>query len=342
VHGVSSGFAAPLQPPVALSHIAFIKQSSQVIGVPGAHVVAAHLSFVVHGSPSSQAVPGEGSTLHPVAGSHVFLVHGLVSEQSGAGPPTHLPARQASWSVHLLLSLHGVASAEGAWLHCWVAGLQVSTVHGSLSLQSRPTPPHLPPVHLSPVVHALPSSQVVLSVLLGLTQPVDELHESVVQSFLSSQEIMPPGWQAPLWHESPWVQTLLSVHGVLLATGPCTQAPEALQASVVQGFPSSVQPAPAGLKPFGGQTVPLQVSARSHSPVELRHTGLGLVPSEKSHAPLTHRSCVQRLPSLQVPHAAPFLPQAAALWLPGAMHTLLLTQPVQHAPLMQTPLGQGV
>jgi hypothetical protein len=96
------------------------------------------------------------------------------------------------------------------------------------------------------------------------------------------------------------------------------------------------------LKPFGGQTVPLQISAGSHSPVELRQAGLGLVANEKLQTPLTHRSCVQTLPSLQVPHAAPFFPQAVAFWFPSATHVLLLTQPVQHAPLMQTPLGQGV
>jgi hypothetical protein len=76
------------------------------------------------------------------------------------------------------------------------------------------------------------------------------------------------------------VQTLLSVHGELLATGPCTQEPEALHASVVQGFPSSVHPCPAALKPLGGQTVPLQVSARSHSPAELRQVGAGVVAAE--------------------------------------------------------------
>ncbi len=245
-HGVSSGLGVPLQPPVALSQIPFIKHSSHVIGVP-AHVVAEHLSPVVQALPSSQVAPGMGSTLQPVVISHVFLVHALVSEQSSAGPPTHLPLRQASWSVHLLLSLHGVLSAAGAWLHIWVAGLQVSTVHGSLSLQSRPMPPHLPAVHLSPVVHALPSSQGVLSSLLVLTHPVDRSHVSAVHSFRSSHGIMAPGRHVPAWQESPWLQTLLSVHGVLSATGPCTQAPDELQASVVQGFPSSEHPAPAGL-----------------------------------------------------------------------------------------------
>jgi len=65
-------------------------------------------------------------------------------------------------SVHLSLSVHGVLFGALAWLHCWMAGSQVSMVHGSLSLQLRPMPPHLPPVHLSPVVQALPSLQTVL------------------------------------------------------------------------------------------------------------------------------------------------------------------------------------
>jgi hypothetical protein len=147
-------------------------------------------------------------------------------------------------SVHLLLSLQGVLSMAGAWLHIIVAGSHVSTVHGSLSLQLTPMPPHLPAVHLSPVVQALPSSQVVLSILLVLTHPIIRSHVSVVQSFRSSHGIMAPDRHVPPWHESPWVQTLLSLHGVLSAAGPCTQAPALLQASVVQGFPSSEHAAP--------------------------------------------------------------------------------------------------
>jgi hypothetical protein len=66
------------------------------------------------------------------------------------------------------------------------------------------------------------------------------------------------------------------------------------------------------------------------------------VAAEKSQTPLTHRSCVQTLLSLHAVHAAPFLPHALALSLPSAMQTPLLTQPVQHAPLMQSPPVQGV
>jgi hypothetical protein len=145
----------------------------------------------------------------------------------------------------------------------------------------------------------------------------------------------------PLWHESPWVQTLLSVQGVLLAALSCTHAP-LLHASVVHGLPSSVHPAPSGLKPFTGHVVPLHVSATSHSPFALRQTVLAGAACVKSHAPLTHRSVVQTLLSLHPPQAAPFLPQVFAFSLPSATHAPPLTQPVQHEPLMQTPFGQGV
>jgi hypothetical protein len=138
------------------------------------------------------------------------------------------------------------------------------------------------------------------------------------------------------------VQTLLSVHIVLLATGPCTQAPEASQASVVQGFPSSVHPWPAALWPSGGQTVPLQISATSHSPFAMRHGVFGATAAVKSQTPFTHRSSVQALVSAHPPHAAPFLPQVFAFWLPSATHAPPLTHPVQQAPAMQTPFGQGV
>ena len=77
--------------PVVLSHVAFCKHSSHVIGTPPPHVVPAHFSPVVHASPSSQVAPGLGSTLQPVAGSHEFFVQGFVSEQSCAGPGVQRP-----------------------------------------------------------------------------------------------------------------------------------------------------------------------------------------------------------------------------------------------------------
>ena len=53
----------------------------------------------------------------------------------------------------------------------------------------------------------------------------------------------------------------------------CVQAgPFPVQTSFVQTFPSSVQVVPPGLNPSGGHAlpVPVQLSARSHSPAEGR------------------------------------------------------------------------
>jgi len=123
----------------------------------------------------------------------------------------------------------------------------VSAVHGLLSLQSTPMPAHFPAVHLSPMVQALPSSHIASSGLFTLAQPVIVSQLSTVQSLLSLHVTGVPAWHLPVWHESPCVQTLLSVQGVLLATGSCAHPPPWLQASVVQTLPSSVHGAPAGL-----------------------------------------------------------------------------------------------
>jgi hypothetical protein len=54
-------------------------------------------------------------------------------------------------------------------------------------------PAHLPAVHLSPVVQALPSSHMVLSSLFTFEQPVMGSQLSVVQSLLSLHVTGAPG-----------------------------------------------------------------------------------------------------------------------------------------------------
>jgi hypothetical protein len=93
----------------------------------------------------------------------------------------------------LLLSVQGVPSCRLVRAHCWLAGLQVSAVQGLLSLQSTPMPPHRPLVHLSPVVHALPSSHIASLGRLTLAQPVIRSQLSTVQSLLSLQVTGVPG-----------------------------------------------------------------------------------------------------------------------------------------------------
>ena len=93
-----------------------VSQESSVHTLPSSQIfnAATHLpppqtSPVVHGLPSSQ-VAALGSVTHAFAGSHESSVHGFLSSQSGAAPPTHLNAAstgsvpQASPEVHALPS----------------------------------------------------------------------------------------------------------------------------------------------------------------------------------------------------------------------------------------------
>lgn len=92
----------------------------------------------------------------PVFTSQLSEVHGSLSSQTLAAPPTH--ALLAHWSplVQGLPSLHGRLLA--VCRHSPVAALQVSSVHRLLSLQKTGwLPLQLPFRHVSSVVHALPS-----------------------------------------------------------------------------------------------------------------------------------------------------------------------------------------
>ncbi len=136
--------------------------------MPGSQVLLAHWSPVVQASPSSQAMLLAVLMQSPNA-SQPSSVHGLPSSQEAGAWPEQTPPWQVSPVVQELPSSQapvlGVARQP-------VAGLQLSSVHWSPS--SQPTgvlPPHWPALHDSPVVHALPSSQVAVSSLL-ITQPI--------------------------------------------------------------------------------------------------------------------------------------------------------------------------
>ena len=65
--------------------------------------------------------------------------------------------------------------------------MQVSVVHRFPSLQENAPPEHVPPLHTSPVVQALASSHDVPSAGEWTQDPDGASHESVVQTFPSSQ-----------------------------------------------------------------------------------------------------------------------------------------------------------
>jgi hypothetical protein len=119
-----------------------------------------------------------------------------------------------------------------------VAPSQLSVVQGLLSSQDLALPAWQAPYkQTSPVVQALPSSQ--LALLLVLVQlPVVVSQPSVVQGLLSLQTLALPGWQLPPKQLSLVVQALPSLQ--LTALLVVRQLPVAWsQLSVVQRLPSS-------------------------------------------------------------------------------------------------------
>jgi hypothetical protein len=128
-------------------------------------------------------------------------------------PPTQVPAWQVSTVVQTVPSEHGLVSSFVKTQP--LAGLHESSVHALLSLQTTGEPLHAPPLHESPLVHALPSEHALASLLVK-TQPVAGLQESSVQVLPSLHASAGPGAHEPPEHVSVVVHRLLSVHGTLL------------------------------------------------------------------------------------------------------------------------------
>jgi hypothetical protein len=117
----------------------------------------------------------------PVAGSQLSFVHALASSQTRGEPGWHVPTEHASPVVQTFPSSQAFVLFVNTQP---VAGLQLSVVHRLLSLHTTAEPPlHAPAEHVSPVVHALPSSQAFA--LFVKTQPVAGLQLSVVHGLLS-------------------------------------------------------------------------------------------------------------------------------------------------------------
>jgi hypothetical protein len=230
--------------------------SLQFGAAPPVQVPALHLSFVVHALPSLQAARLL-MCRQPPAVSQESSVHTLPSSQLTLPAPAHFPPEQTSPRVHASLSLH-----DAALLACAhpVAGLHESSVHTLLSLQLTAEPlTQAPAAHVSPVVQALPSSQV--AVLFACAHPVAGLQESFVQGLLSLQFGAAPPTHAPPAQVSPVVQAFPSlqatvlfawaqpvagtheslVHGLLslqFGAAPPTHAPPEHVSPVVHALPS--------------------------------------------------------------------------------------------------------
>jgi hypothetical protein len=163
----------------------------------------------------SPALPG--TLWHPTAGAHESTVHGLLSLQFGAAPPTHALFAHRSAVVQALPSSQ---LAVFALLAQPVAGTQVSSVQGLLSSQTRGVlPTQILLAQRSTVVQALPSSQ--FAVLALLTHPVAGTQLSSVHTLLSLQLGAGPPTQAPAPLQVSFVvhallSLQLAVFGVLM------------------------------------------------------------------------------------------------------------------------------
>ena len=125
-------------------------------------------------------------------------------------------------------------------------------------------PVQRPDVHTSVSVQALPSSQA--AALLVNTQPVTELHVSVVQTLLSLHTTAAP-LHEPLPHVSPEVQAFPSSQAAVLLVN--TQPVAGLQPSVVQAFPSSQTEAAPGWHAPPPQASPAVHAFPSSQAIEL-------------------------------------------------------------------------
>ena len=156
-------------------------------------MTASQLSSV-HALPSSQLGGVLPTQLPRLQTSTV--VHALLSLQGRITPPVHTPATQLSLAVQVLPSSHAPPLTGVCWHWPPEVAPQVSAVQGLPSSQLGAGPPkQLPPLQVSAVVQALPSSQGL--VLLAWTQPDVELQLSGLQGLPSSQLAAGPPTQLP-------------------------------------------------------------------------------------------------------------------------------------------------
>jgi hypothetical protein len=185
-------------------------ESSQFGAAPPTQAPPEQVSPVVQALPSLQLAVLL-VWVQPVAGLQASLVQGFESSQLGAAPPTQAPPEQVSPVVQALPSLH-----DAVLFVCThpVAGLQESSVHPFESLQFAAAPAtHVPELHVSPTVHALPSLH---ATAFSATQTPEALHawqsfglfppQAVAQQTPSTQGSPLPHIASRV-HLPPWLRT---------------------------------------------------------------------------------------------------------------------------------------
>jgi len=204
---------AECRQPLPASHQSLVQafESLQSSGTDPTHPPPLHLSTVVHLLESSQGNE-LFECLHPSETTHQSVVQIFPSSQLGGGPPEQFPFLHASEVVQAFPSLHG---NELFLCKHACTGSHESSVHGLPSLQlngDRPT--HLPPAHLSTVVHLLASSQGLLFV--ACRHPVAGSQLSLVHRLPSSQLGGELPMQNPPEHLSTVVQAFPSLQAAWL------------------------------------------------------------------------------------------------------------------------------
>ena len=152
-------------------------------------------------------VASTGALTQPRPGVQLSAVHVLASSHGSEAPGTQMPPPHASPTVQTSPSSHGPLVLTNAQP---VPALQLSMVHGLPSSHGVVAPGRqVPAAHRSGPVQALPSVHVLA--LGAKTHPVALSQESLVQTSLSSQVMVAPGWHAAFTHRSSAVHASLSV-----------------------------------------------------------------------------------------------------------------------------------
>jgi hypothetical protein len=287
--------------------------------------VGVHKLLSVQLAPFRVALPGLVQV--PVLVLQLSKVHGLLSLQlllvvKVQLPPTHLSTSvQALPSLQVLLS--SLAKAQP------VRALQLSSVHGLLSLHANaPLPIQAPlALHVSVGVHRLLSLQALpLRLLLPalLQTPVVVAQESTVHGLPSLQFLGEPT-QLPELQASSSVHTLPSVQ-VLVLSAAKLQPLAGRQLSSVQSLLSLQLSVPLPTQ----APLTLQVSVGVHKLPSLQAAPTSPAEPRLLQVPVTvsQESSVQGLPSLQllgVPTHVPELQPSLCVQALPSVHVLLLS-----------------
>src|SRR5262249_52013196 len=191
-------------------------------------------SFTVQVLPSSQGTV-LFACVQPTAGSQASSVQRLPSLQSGAGPPTQVPATQVSPVVQAL------PSSQGPTLGTFrqTPAVQLSSVEGLPPLPRGRVPPERG-WEVWAVRQAGPWAQG--AVWCGCRRRRAGARLSSVQGLPSSQLVALPPRQKPLRQASPVVQALPSVQVLPSVSVEPAQMPFWQLSETVQLLPSSQLP----------------------------------------------------------------------------------------------------